>query len=133
MNGKCALLDSNVLIALATPAHQHYVSAQGYVKGLSKWAYCPITQGALLRFYYREAVRPSVKEASRILASIAAISVAEFIPDSQSFDSVSMEGITGHNQVTDAYLVHLARGSRANACHVRQVSQSQVSGSRLIL
>ncbi|MEQ1822037.1 MAG: hypothetical protein ABL949_05990 [Fimbriimonadaceae bacterium] len=43
------------------------------------------------------------------MASIAALSDAEFIPDSLSFNSVSMEGITGHNQVTDAYLVYLAR------------------------
>jgi len=32
-----------------------------------------------------------------------------FWPDDAAFDAVSLTGVIGHRQVTDAYLAHLAR------------------------
>ncbi len=54
---KVYLLDSNVLIALATPEHSLNARAAAWFLKGHRFATCPITQGALFRFHLRAGVR----------------------------------------------------------------------------
>ena len=53
-----ALLDGNVLVALAVQDHMHHQHARDWLSGHDgNLATCPITQGTLLRFLVREGLR----------------------------------------------------------------------------
>jgi toxin-antitoxin system PIN domain toxin len=105
---KVYLLDSNVLIALATPEHSlNARAAAWFVKG-HRFATCPITQGALFRFHLRAGVDATAESAKLLLESISALPRHEFWPDDVPFLELPTTGTAGHRQVTDAYLVLLA-------------------------
>lgn len=107
------LLDSNVLIALLVDDHVHHAAAEEWFAALSEgFATCPITQGSLVRLLIREGQPASVARA--VLGGAAAHPRHEFWPDDVSYIDVSVEGIFGYRQMTDAYLVQLANvhGSR---------------------
>src|ERR1035441_790603 len=105
---KVYLLDSNVLIALATPEHsQNQRAAAWYRKG-HRFATCPITQGALVRFHLRAGVDATAESAKLLLESISSLPRHQFWPDDASYLDMPTTGIIGHRQVTDAYLVLLA-------------------------
>lgn len=70
---------------------------------------CPITQGALFRFHLRAGVEATPESAKLLLESISALPRHEFWPDDVSYLDLPTTGIVGHRQVTDAYLVLLAR------------------------
>ena len=106
---KVYLLDSNALIALATPEHSlNARAAEWFLKG-HRFATCPITQGALVRFHWRAGVEATAESAKLLLDSISALPRHEFWPDDVSYLDLPTTGIVGHRQVTDAYLVMLAR------------------------
>jgi uncharacterized protein len=111
------LLDVNVLIALAWPNHVHHELAQRWFESSARkaWATCPLTQLAFVRIssnpgIVAAAVSPRV--AARLLAGITAQSGHEFWPDALDLAAVagfSNLALVGHRQVTDAYLLALAR------------------------
>jgi hypothetical protein len=102
------LLDANVLIALVVADHVHHAAAERWCAAQSeKFATCPMTQGGLIRLLLREGQSPATAIAA--LEGIVGHSQHEFWPDSFAFTNVSMTGIVGHRQVTDAYLAQLAR------------------------
>jgi uncharacterized protein len=103
------LLDSNVLIALATPEHSLNARAAAWFLKGHRFATCPITEGALFRFHLRAGVEATVESAKLLLGSISALPRHEFWPDDVSYLDIPNTGIAGHRQVTDAYLVLLAR------------------------
>jgi toxin-antitoxin system PIN domain toxin len=103
------LLDSNLLIALATPEHTLNARAAAWFRLGHRFATCPITQGALIRFFLRSGTGPTAESAKLLLASISALPRHEFWPDDVSYLEMPTRGILGHRQVTDAYLVLLAR------------------------
>lgn len=106
---KVYLLDSNVLIALATPEHSlNARAAAWFLKGY-RFATCPITQGALYRFHLRAGIDATAASANLMLESITSLSRHEFWPDDVSYLEMPAKGIQGHRQVTDAYLALLAR------------------------
>jgi uncharacterized protein len=111
------LLDTNVLIALAWPQHVHHGDAHAWFTevGRMSWATCPVTQLGFIRIssnskIIRDAVSP--REAIGVLDQILALPGHHFWSDSVEptrapvFSSVAM---VGHRQVTDAYLLALAR------------------------
>ena len=101
------LLDANVLIPLCFPEHLHHPSAVKWLRQNPNFAVCPITQGSLVRFLVRTFADGSqVAEVS--LQRLAQMVGYEFWPDNLSFGSMSLSRVSGHNQVTDAYLVALA-------------------------
>jgi len=65
--------------------------------------------GLTYRFHLRAGVDASVASAKLLLESICAIPRHEFWPDDASYLEMPAKGIIGHRQVTDAYLVLLAR------------------------
>ena len=107
--GRVYLLDSNVLIALATPEHSLNLRAAAWFRTGHRFATCPLTQGALIRFHLRAGVDASADSAKLLLKAISALPRHEFWPDDASYLDMPTRGITGHRQVSDAYLVLLAQ------------------------
>lgn len=101
------LADANVLIALTVNDHEHHEVAHSWFdRWLGDLATCPITQGALVRFLIREGA--SIADVGEILDAYAAASWHRFWPDDLDFRAAMLTMVTGHRQVTDAYLVALA-------------------------
>jgi hypothetical protein len=114
------LLDVNVLIALAWPEHrQHGMVRAWFAKNSGKgWATCPMVETGFVRIVSNPAFSlrsVSVKEAVDGLAVSLGDGNHQFWPDSISFpEAVHLlkAPITGHQQITDAYLVGLAIRNR---------------------
>jgi len=101
------LLDSSVLIAIGTRNH---VSRQRVIQwgaSVSRFALCPITEGALVRQLVFN--KCSVGEAQDTLRFLSGRTGYEFWPDDLSYADADLGNIIGHKQVTDAYLVALTR------------------------
>jgi toxin-antitoxin system PIN domain toxin len=107
-NSEVCLLDANVLIALATPDHSAHTRAASWFRSCPAFATCPITQGALIRFFMRWAELPNIGHAKRLLGEICALPKHRFWPDNIAYLTLPEKGVTGHRQVTDVYLVRLA-------------------------
>jgi toxin-antitoxin system PIN domain toxin len=102
------LLDANVLIALVVADHVHHDRAEVWLAGLpGHFATCPITQGSLVRLLIREGRSPDT--APTVLSALADDQRHEFWSDDVAYSRVSLKGVVGHRQVTDAYLAQLAR------------------------
>jgi len=103
------LLDANVLIALVNRSHVHHERArQWFGRKGRPFATCPITQGALVRHYYRDAEHSHQNGARQLIRQIESMPGHEFWPDKLAYSNISLAGVIGHRQVTDAYLVALA-------------------------
>ena len=108
-----ALLDVNVLLALAWPNHQHHGRAHEWFfrEGRNGWATCALTQLAFVRLssnpsYTPAAVRPSV--AATLLSALVVHEKHQFWSDLPPVGVDVFARALGHQQVTDAYLVRLA-------------------------
>jgi len=111
------LLDVNVLVALAWPSHEFHVAVQRwFARHAAKgWATCPMVQAGFVRVVSNPAFSPqavSPKEAIEALALSLRHPAHQFWPDdlalADGLGSVA-DRIVGHRQVTDAYLLALAR------------------------
>lgn len=110
------LLDVNVLVALFWFDHTDNDAAWRWFRQNEKsgWATCPITQAAFVRLvstpsFSREAVSPV--EAITLLEEALDRSTHEFWPDDLSFAEAAAylrPDLSGHKQITDAYLLGLA-------------------------
>jgi toxin-antitoxin system PIN domain toxin len=102
------LFDANVLIAAVVLEHVHHEAAERAIaSGEAPFATCPITELALVRFLIREGT--SAADAAEVLAAIARHPRHRSWPADVPVDAVPWGAIQGHRQVTDAYLVALAR------------------------
>jgi toxin-antitoxin system PIN domain toxin len=132
------LLDVNVLVALFDPTHLHHEGAHRWfgAERDAGWASCPITENGLLRVLSNPAYpgrRTTVSDATARLRRFMASGGHEFWPDDMSVvddQRVSAEHLTGHAQITDAYLLALAvrRGGRL-ATFDRGVRLAPVTGA----
>jgi hypothetical protein len=119
---RVALLDVNVLVALFDPDHIHHDLAHDWFAEYRAdgWASCPVTQNGLVRVLsnprygspaaglrvVREAVR-------RFLSS----KDHQFWPDDVSISDDALfdvTGMVGHRQITDVYLLGLAKKRRGH-------------------
>lgn len=111
---KTALLDTNVLLALAWPNHQHHGEAHAWfaVNAKKGWATCAFTQLGFIRLssnpaYTPDAVTP--QDAAALLRRLTALKAHHFW-DSPAADHPEIFGkAIGHQQVNDAWLVNVAR------------------------
>jgi uncharacterized protein len=132
------LLDANVLIALAWPAHTAHERARRWFSHHARagWATCPITQAALVRVLSNPAF------SSEALTSTDAIKVLQRnveLPGHQFWsDSITLHeavsrlpaAMVGHRQLTDAYLVGLALHNRGKLATLdRGIVQLAPTGS----
>ena len=115
------LLDVNVLLALAWPNHQFHRAATGRLeKGEERWATSALTQLGFIRLSSNPAAIPAAKspaEAADLLAAMIRDPMHLYLPSLPSpvgkNDLRMFEKILGSKQVTDAYLVMLARRHNA--------------------
>ena len=111
-----ALLDVNVLVALAWPNHVHHVAAHDWFSdnGRHGWVTCPVTQAGFIRASSNPRVSPEARtpaEAVELLREMVRLPHHRFWSDDVSFSAVrfvSLEKVVGHAQVTDAHLLELA-------------------------
>lgn len=105
-----ALLDGNVLIALLSPDHVHHrVAYAWFVAYQGQFATCPITQGTLLRAMLRDRPATRPQDLREVLGILRAHPRHVFWPDHLDYSDLTLAGVIGHRQVTDAYLAELAR------------------------
>lgn len=112
----CFLLDVNALVAMFWPAHAfHDATLKWFAREARReWATCPFTQAGFVRIisnpaFSRDAVTP--EEAARVLSANLEHRFHRFWPDAIGYvEAVKLfEGkLTGHRQITDAYLLGLA-------------------------
>ena len=111
-----ALLDVNVLIALAWPNHVHHDAARSWFidqrdKG---WATCPLTEAGFVRVSCNpSAVRHTVtpQEAITLLANLRRLGAHSFWTLDRSIVELPEEisaRIQGYRQITDAVLLDAA-------------------------
>ena len=110
------LLDVNVLIALVWPLHVHHGHCQSWfaTRRESGFATCPLTQIGFVRISSNPRFTPnavSPPEAMLLLSRIVALPEHQFWPDDLPLGGAIAAGplLAGHRQITDAYLVGLAR------------------------
>ena len=111
---KPALLDTNVLLALAWPNHQHHGAAHRWFRAEAKhgWASCAVTQLGFIRLSSSPAYTPaavSPQEAARLLQQLLSHKQHRFWPSPEACKPGIFLQTLGHQQVNDAYLVEVAR------------------------
>jgi len=111
---KPALLDVNVLLALAWPSHQHHQDAHQWFHKESRygWTTCALTHLGFVRLssnpaYTVDAVSPH--DAASLLQQLTRHPKHQFWSALPPLDQRLLQNATGHRQVTDAYLVRVAR------------------------
>lgn len=110
------LLDTNVLVALVWPNHSDHLRAQRwFAKNAAQgWATCPITQCGFVRLSSNPAFSPhalSPAEALTLLRANLNHPAHSFWPDDLDLrqkSNFAVQHLSGHQQVTDAYLLSLA-------------------------
>ena len=110
--GSTYLLDANALIALVIAEHEHHGRVAMWSKTVDTIALCPVTEGAMVRYLIRVGEAPAT--ALQLVAGLRESTKGDFWPDSISYADTALEHVTGHRQVTYAYLASLAasRGAR---------------------
>ncbi|MGB6595837.1 MAG: TA system VapC family ribonuclease toxin [Candidatus Acidiferrum sp.] len=110
------LLDVNVLIAMAWPAHSAHEKVQEWLSRHARegWATCPLTQTAFVRIISNPAFSPNALapgDAATLLQANVGHPSHRFWADELSFNQVLevlAPRLAGHQQVTDCYLLGLA-------------------------
>jgi uncharacterized protein len=118
---KLLLLDLNVLLAVAWPNHQFHRTATHYLESTpNSWATCAFTEIGFIRLSSNPAVVPTAKspaEAAVLLAAILQDSRHVYIgslPSPAEDDFLAaLQTMLGHHQVTDGYLLGVARRHKA--------------------
>lgn len=112
-----ALLDVNVLVGLFDPDHVHHEAAHRWFGGERRygWGTCPLTENAVLRLLSNPAytvaqLRPA--DVAQRLGALRASGQHVFWPDEISLTDerlFDLAHVQGHRQLTDVYLLGLAR------------------------
>ncbi len=126
------LLDANVLISMTIEEHEHHQRVAAWLAGVEHVALCPIVEGALVRFLVR--IGESADTAAEVLRRFHADPRCQFWPDSVTYAEADLNGLRGHRQVTDAYLVALvgARGDARLATLDRALAQMHPQATALL-
>ncbi|HKV24935.1 MAG TPA: TA system VapC family ribonuclease toxin [Candidatus Acidoferrum sp.] len=110
------LLDVNVLIAMAWPAHADHQKVLAWLARNARagWATCPITQSGFVRILSNPSFSPNApttQEALQLLQANLAHPLHSFWGDELSLPDalkIISARLSGPRQVTDAYLLGLA-------------------------
>lgn len=107
------LLDVNVLMALLWENHEHHPKARSWFTGVSGFATCPVAQLGFARVSAHPLLGYGITpdDAFGALRRLLADPRHRFIPDDLSCADrvVRTDLMTGPNQITDRYLIALAR------------------------
>ena len=109
------LPDANVLIALTDPEHRHFGTARDWFLSRRKfWGLCPLTEAAYIRITTNPAIHPSkrsIEQSIAVLQSLKGYSDYFYWEIKESWVNLTAPfaaRITGHQRVTDAYLLGMA-------------------------
>lgn len=110
------LPDVNVLIALTDPEHQHYRKARDWFLSMQgNWGLCPLTEAAYIRITTNPAIHPSKRTLEQSIAILQSLKGRYdhylYWEIKESWVSLTVPfaaRFTGHQQVTDAYLLGMA-------------------------
>lgn len=137
------LLDVNVLIALIDPAHMQHDAAHHWFAqtGSANWATCPLTENGLLRIvgHTRYPNAPGTPATvAGVLLALRALPGHHFWPDDISLMNpalVQAERLLSHTQVTDSYLLALARhhGGKLASFDRKLVTDAVVDGQAALV
>jgi uncharacterized protein len=107
------LLDVNLLMALLWENHEHHQSARAWLRRVTDFATCPVSQLGFARVSSHPLLGYSMSpdQAFGVLRRFLSDSRHRFVPDDLSCEDrvVRTNLMAGANQVTDHYLVALAR------------------------
>jgi len=111
-----ALLDVNVLIALAWPNHVFHTPAKNWFRAQREpgWATCATTENGFIRISSNTRTIPEAKsplEAALLLRRLISIQGHVFWPEESSILDdrwIGLEKVHTYRQVTDAHLLALA-------------------------
>lgn len=104
------LVDGNILVAYPLSGHGDHVRVTRWFAGLTdRFATCSVTQGTLLRLHMTLALDKSADAAWKALAYLEAHPLHEYWSDDLPYREVPHRQIQGYRQVTDAWLIELAR------------------------
>ncbi len=110
------LLDVNVLVSLFDPEHVHHETAHGWFASARalRWATCPLTENGLVRVLSNPAYpgrRTTVADAvDRLRRFTRSGGHTPWADDISLLDPDHLDAshLSGHREVTDAYLLALA-------------------------
>lgn len=132
------LLDVNVLIALVDPTHVQHERAHDWFAGIGQesFATCPLTENGLLRIVGHPKYPNSPGSPAAAMTALAAI--RELAGHSFWADDISLADarhvdrsrLSSHTQVTDSYLLALARahGGRLASMDRKLVVDAVIDG-----
>jgi hypothetical protein len=114
---RVALLDVNVLVALFDPDHVHHELAHDWFADnrAAGWATCPLTENGFVRVLANPAYGATVTRAADLVERLRRFRASghhHFWPDAVSLCDETLFDrrlLGGHRQVTDAYLLGLAK------------------------
>ena len=121
------LLDANAVIALVIAEHEHHGRVTAWITQADKVALCPITEGAMVRYLIR--VGETAATALQLLNTLRASPRVDFWPDSISYTEAALGHVTGHRQVTDAYLASLAASHQARLATLDVALATELGGT----
>jgi toxin-antitoxin system PIN domain toxin len=134
---KAALLDTNVLLALAWPNHQHHAPAHAWftAHAAKGWATCAFTQLAFIRLssnpaYTSDAVSP--QEAAALLRRLTRLKGHHFWASPAADDPTLYSQAIGHQQVNDAWLVEAARRNAGSLVSLDQRLPLHATGATVV-
>jgi len=104
------LLDVNFFVACAWKSHADHRGTRRWLESQRRFYTCPLTHLGFLRVSMSPAFRASFADAKAVLHDLTRLKGATFIAD--ALPGTVLAGLEGANEVTDAYLVALARTSR---------------------
>lgn len=105
------LLDVNMLLACAWESHGQHVHARTWLERQKSFATCPISQLGFLRVSLSPAFRANHADALSALKDIIDREEALFLSDDAA--PAGLPAVSHHADITDAYLVTLARSHGA--------------------
>lgn len=129
-----ALLDVNVLVALAWDSHVHHVAATAWFDEFATagWSTCPITESGFVRVSANPSALPvaiSIEDALVVLAALRTKPAHRFLVDDVSILEPDLPAVIGYRQVTDAHLLTLARRHGENLVTFDRAVGTLASGS----
>lgn len=101
------LLDVNLLLACGWQTHAQHGAAVAWLDSVSEFHTCPLVELGFLRVSMSPGFRVSFADAAKALADIKARKGGRMLSD--DLDTAALPQLAAHAEVTDAYLVELAR------------------------
>ncbi len=105
------LLDVNFLVACGWKSHAHHAAARRWLETQPRFYTCPLIHLGFLRVSISQAFRATFEDAREVLVGLTRLKGAGFVAD--TLPGTALRGpLQDPNEVTDAYLVTLAKARK---------------------